>query len=177
MRILLFIFLLVPTISYSGEIKLNCALGMNQFKADSKMFPLIGDSNQRLLFQMKNDGHGEFTGEAKARFENDQSGDDSNSLHGVRAIATYSKGDGLKIFMNILAFESKDDTSAFTAIATVVGLTSFEKTLKEGARDLEFGYMNPKVTNFHEDLRKLLSKGIVKDYDVFAISFEGCWLE
>ncbi|MCB0415598.1 MAG: hypothetical protein KDD50_14770, partial [Bdellovibrionales bacterium] len=73
MKILIFIFSFIPSISFASNIQLNCGLNMNQFKSDSTLFPLIGDSNQRLIFELKDVGYGALKGEAQARFKNDQS--------------------------------------------------------------------------------------------------------
>ncbi|MCB0415851.1 MAG: hypothetical protein KDD50_16045, partial [Bdellovibrionales bacterium] len=150
---------------------------MNQFKSDSTLFPLIGDSNQRLIFELKDVGYGALKGEAQARFKNDQSEDDTNSLHGVQAIAQYSEGNGLTISLAILAFENKNEDSNYNAISSVLGFSSYQNPLKDAAKDLKFGYVNPKAFGYENNLWYLIDHNIVKDYELYSIFFEGCWLE
>jgi hypothetical protein len=175
MKVFVFILLsFAPAFAFAADPVLSCRVSMDQFMASSRMFPLVGDSNQRFELRMKDDGRGGLRGEAEVRFLNDQSDDRTNSLHGAKAVAIYSAGNGLTVSMSILKFADKSDNAASVAVAAVAGLASYEKNLENGAKGLEFGYINPKAADPQLDLWTLVRAGQVQDYELRAVAFKGC---
>jgi hypothetical protein len=164
-----------PAFAFAADPVLHCMVSMDQFMSSSRMFPLVGDSNQRFELVMKDDGNGNLRGESQVRFLNDQSDDRTNSLHGAKAVAIYREGNGLTVSMSILAFADKTDKAPSAPVAAVAGTGSFEKTMKDAAKDLEFGYLNPKAADPQLDLWTLVRAGMVQNYELRSVVFRGCY--
>lgn len=172
-------FVALGVLLFSGSVfaanpMLSCRVSMLQFKSDQKMFPVIGDSNQRLKIDMKPDGANGLRGEAQVRFMNDQSSDNTNSLHGAKAIVLYQPGNGLLVSMKILKFADHSDTASSEAVTSVVGATHYDLDLKAASKNLRFGHINPKSADTHMDLWTLVNNKEVEDYEVHSVLFEGC---